>query len=759
MKLLAKLPLFVALSIVFISLSYVVSCVRPFSDSTKPDGSFSSSKYNEKYNYQTGPKGEIKDPISISEYMHYFYGESTFNYSVYYDKNGRPEFYGDKQNLFNIDPTYIRRQDVWKNEDFNFQWVLMPKKNLDKYKNISIEVDNPFEGQEVDDSIKFKVSFLKFIKIYKNDESSKNLYKDIQYIPEALGINKIENFQEYDVYPVWISGHVGKNVVPKNYQFNLKLKFEYDSLPIELNQKFNVNVKNYVLDMNEDGLEQNERFGFSQNQYPAEGLKRFRGADPTIPVEGDVELGPNNYIPWYLRSEENLKALSMYFKPLQEANSIYLWSTGFHKQLIQYSGRLDKEYLNWTEDDYNNYLLNKITPEGKTVSIKDILLDKDWTYEFNFDALDRYMQFAAEMSIRQISLNTFDVGDYSMWYLHGNSQIGEQVRITTPKGLIDRGNGKPTPEGYAYLDTVHSELIKQLSAHLKELEGNNDYITPGGDQVEISTMYDEYNEETMRVVADNIKKNQVPDSPTILTSGFIGWRSSVNLKNEQWLKDNFYTHYDQMIFHIRELLDPYENSELGQLRRAIKKRKENGHSTYIYSTWNTYPGSFMQSDLSEMYWNIYISLNLGTNGFFRWGYDKIYSDWYENQDMSALYDEEGNPTGNEQASGEPGQSFLIYGGDFDNGVWYSTRMKAYIDAVEYAHKFKILSKMYPEKLRDLNRSLSNFGIPIVTVLNNDYKWFVSNFDNMSFNFKSATDKYQKTVGEQVYEFNRYIDSF
>jgi hypothetical protein len=762
MSLKNKLSWFAASSLSLSFVATTVSCTRPtFNDgSDEVSSDVTSLNYPYEYNYQPGPTSTTV--YNTNEYFHNFFGEPNMSYSAYEaDQNGNPKFYGNKENLYCINPdvgNYKKR--LWKNEQLNFQWVIVAKKELSKYKNLkaSISVDGDQNG------IDLGVTFTRFIKTYKNNKTTAHLFSDVQWSPDAIGYeNEREDLASFDVYPLWINGTIGDNASPGDRNVTVKLDFTYDGVKQSIENKFGLTIVDRTLDITTDRLDADNYFGASANTYMGNGFKYFNyDPDAIEKVQSSPEtdeVGPVDGSYTDFLSAENEPNLKEYLSPLDESNGFYLWGQGYHKMLIQWAMRLNKDAAGWSKDDYENYLDGNL-PNGETKTSDEILRDPDWDFSFNFDGLDRYMQFAASTGQQVIGISTFDVGDFSFYYLQGGSATqGGQYRFASldKKGLIDTGTGKPTKEGYAYLNTVHKKLIHDLSQHLKDIKdgkvGNkDDFVVKnddgtkrknnGEDQlVSITSMTDELNEESNLALEKNILENQVAGAPKIMTTVFMGWRSNLSFSDQEYLTNQIVNHYDQVIFHIRIL----DEKNAVNVRSVAMRRKARGAETFIYSTWDTYPGAYVSSDLSELYWHVLNTLSLQLNGYFRWGYDDIYSNWYDTGVM----------TGEDGETGPAGQSYLIYGGDSEHGVYYSTRMRAMIDAVEEGYKYKNLKNDNKIDTVALNRALTSIKYTNNYYASNDYKYDLEKLATTNFNFNDTS--LNKSVSEQVLEFINYLD--
>ncbi|WP_368486929.1 DUF4091 domain-containing protein [Spiroplasma sp. DGKH1] len=700
-----------------------VACARPFTNASGGNHS-----YENQYNFQYGceDRGPGQDD---NVYFHTFFGDAKFTYSVYLAES-QPEFYGIRDNLFNCqndNPTLT----TWKNEYTNLQLIILNKLSLDKFNDLSVRVI----GND-DPNIEAQANFLTFIKAHNNAAGrDKDIYQGTQYMPDAIGPSKLSTLS-FDVQPIWISIYTKNNARSGLHNLKLELKFNVNGQNITLTRPFQLNVKNYQLVMDDSQQEPSERFGFSATSYPSNAMNYVEKATNNNLITNNAsptaeQIGPRpTNIPYYL-TDTYQPYLIEHLKTLKRTNNFYLYGTGFSHQLIQWTGKLSKS--GWSDQQYEDYIKNN--------NFSDVIKDKDWTWTFDFTGLDAYLKLAAKLGYRQFLFTTMDTGNFSFWYLKGASATqGPQRDFKV--SLVNAGNGMPGSDFNNYLEFLHSKLIKALSEYWHQVYQKPEYKTPDGKTITLYDSFDELADKTNELTMKNINDND--QYHLIKSNVFAGWRFKYDPFNEKEIQEIFLNKYNQMILQQREIVQKFNNLNIYKLRSNILRRKLLGNSTMIYSSWNNFPASYLQSDNSEQVWGPLLAYKVGANGYVRWAYDFYRDDYYKLGEVSSEF--------------EAGDNFLVYPGDI-KGPRLSVRFLNYLAGVQEVHKMMQLIELYPNKRYDINRALNGIGFAGTTTRDNKYKWYPQDFTIDDVKFLQPGLNYQKTVGEQVYELFMYIDTF
>ncbi|QEH61555.1 hypothetical protein SCHIN_v1c03580 [Spiroplasma chinense] len=536
-----------------------------------------------------------------------------------------------------------------------------------------------------------------------------------------------------------------------NYKFELIEDGEYTSFFIKITNKSNEQDFAYI---NQSYKIVGNKFSVDYKPYNSTWKE---GQDPT-----------NKYIQQYL-AEPNSKVMDGYLEPLKQANQSFLYVSGFHKNAIEYYGQLKKETL-IDKNSYYKYLLNNSFEET---------FANGWDWKFNFTGLLEHMKLAAKYNIKEIHLNTMDVGGFSFNFATGDDTYRE-LGLYSGVDLVSTSTGKISSQGNVYVKTVHTQLAKQLSKFLIDNKDNKDIQLKNGDNVKIYSTFDEQNESSIETIMKNFKENAVSDDQInrVYSYAFIGWRSEItklikkNISANDEKKINDYISSDYVDTYVmqsrmlKEVLDNNFNMEV--IRKAILNRRESNkvHKFYFYNSWNNYPGAFIQSDYSETAWLMLFSALMGANGFVRFAYDHyatVNQGSFDENGLPQIYSTE-KLIGSGNVDHEAGQDFLTYGGDANNNALISIRMQVNINILNHIYKLKTLlnSGLNVVSENTLIRALSQVGYPVSRLIeknNNQYKWYESeNNDIEKFNLYSSTsNNFSKTLGQQVYELISIID--
>ena len=132
----------------------------------------------------------------------------------------------------------------------------------------------------------------------------------------------------------------------------------------------------------------------------------------------------------------------------------------------------------------------------------------------------------------------------------------------------------------------------------------------------------------------------------------------------------------------------------------------------IYSSWNNFLASYLQSDNSEQVWRPLLAYKVGVNGYVRWAYDFYRDDYYKLGEVSSEFEE--------------GDNFLVYPGDI-KGPHLSICFLNYLAGVQEVHNMMQLIELYLNKHYYINRTLNAIGFARTTTRDNKYKWYPQEF--------------------------------
>lgn len=122
--------------------------------------------------------------------------------------------------------------------------------------------------------------------------------------------------------------------------------------------------------------------------------------------------------------------------------------------------------------------------------------------------------------------------------------------------------------------------------------------------------------------------------------------------------------------------------------QLVAERDGRGLKTTLYSCTEHQPGNFSLSAPVESYWSV-INAGKQTTGFLRWAYDA----WVENPLEDATHN-----------AFEPGDPFIVYPGDANNGnkVRSSVRLERIAEAIRDMNKIKLMVSKVPSLQEDVD---------------------------------------------------------
>ncbi|WP_338983866.1 glycoside hydrolase domain-containing protein [Spiroplasma endosymbiont of Othius punctulatus] len=730
---------------------FITSCARFLDYGVGNIGSNIPKDLKDDFLFQDGCSSTTKTTnFEKDENLAGFLGESLFHYSSYVDTNNGKSFFGNKSNALKCDGnTFVK--SVWKGQTINLQFVLMNKDISNKIKNLKVTLSGDEFKLSNNDSLKDDknivgwAKFNKFIKTPKPANSnSKHLYDQTLYVPDAVGITELDEMK-YDVQPIYISMKVGHKVNPGLKKMKLKVSYEINEKKLNFDREFKVKISDRDLIMNDPNEKESDKFGFTAQTFPADSLSYWYD-DSSLFYQTPIDRGPDDaHRAAYVRDDMAKNYLRQFLQPLKDSNASFAFAPGYHKQIIQ-----------WTANFKNDLSISEIENLISEQSFESIMSSYENDIEFNFlfNSMAEYLDILTEVGLPALDISLFENGKFSSWVVPKDSVDGKGPQVDWTAKIINSNSGKPESDFDMYIKKIITPLLKSLIDMMHNGYKEKRFILENGNKIRILLNTDELNEKSMDAVQEVIDdvndygKNKYSDFTPIGMNSFVGWRSSIDLGNENYLNNNFINSYDQFVFHTREINSAVDNTTWKKLENSITKRKNNNKSTMFYSTYGDYPGSYMASDISESLWNVLFGRKLNLNGFLRWAYDKTYDDYFMTEDFNSI------ETGDEVR--EPGQSFLIYGGDNQNGVHYSVRMLAMIEAVQNVYKFNALQKSEKDK-KMINQAMNNIGITQYAHNNNSYKWNVG--ENWKFLYMTPNVGYKKPVAMQVFEFMKTLEKY
>ena len=432
-----------------------------------------------------------------------------------YNQNEKPETTGSGAFL----------HPAWKGEKIAAEAVVWTEMNIT---DAELSVSCVRNGLKSIPAENIEVSFAKYVMSdgfqdgyvqcgFRNKEDFDSLL-----VADMLGDSYMTDIDKNTCQPVWLSIKVPHNAVPGTYKGKVKLT----SVEGTLKLPFSFEVVDMTLP---EPSEWEYHLDLWQNPYS---VARYHGVKP-----------------W---SEEHFRYMEPVMKIMAEAGQKVITTT-----------ILDKPWNGQTEDAFGSMVTKTLKSDG--------------TWEYGYEAFDRWVQFMMDLGIdRQISC-------YSMipWHLefdYYDEALGQMCTMMAA----------PSSKEYK---TYWGHFISDFADHLRE---------KGWYEKTVIAM-DERPEDQMKAALEVIHSVQ-PDFKVSLAGN---WHESL----ESHL-------YDYCIAFRQDYPEG-----------ILEKRKEEGKISTVYTCCaERYPNTFMASPHAEAVWIPWYVLAKGYDGYLRWSYNSWTAD-------------------------------------------------------------------------------------------------------------------------------------
>ncbi|WP_339029743.1 glycoside hydrolase domain-containing protein [Spiroplasma endosymbiont of Cantharis nigra] len=336
-------------------------------------------------------------------------------------------------------------------------------------------------------------------------------------------------------------------------------------------------------------------------------------------------------------------------------------------------------------------------------------------WKLDFKVFDRYVKFLKDSGVKNILIPIGSRGSSNMFnfFVKDSDQRAYQVAANS---LYVNNKGEITEDGVSIINQMIPLLRDQLAVHASQ---NSDIY----EDINIYYSYDEFSAEVNNLSIDIFKEINDKYKNFWKSHLYGGWEFKLDSKDFEGL-ENALDVYDYVTLQQREFIYEFSKTEkkLDDLIKYFNKRNYQNKKTHIYSSWNNYPATYLNSNGYEMLWAMLFSSKVGADG-----YDRYQVDGYKN-DISL----DGEVL---DATKEPGDSFYIYPGD-GNEMLDSLRYTNMVKGVNLVNKAKVI-------LQD-NPNFVNYKevLQFVTDDENRYiseKWNLNYYDyNKNFSSKSLS---------------------
>ncbi|WP_342275519.1 glycoside hydrolase domain-containing protein [Spiroplasma endosymbiont of Cantharis lateralis] len=304
-------------------------------------------------------------------------------------------------------------------------------------------------------------------------------------------------------------------------------------------------------------------------------------------------------------------------------------------------------------------------------NLEDIFMETNHKgfWKLDFKVFDRYVKFLKDSGVKNILIPIGSRGSSNMFnfFVKDSDQRAYQVSANS---LYVNNKGEITEDGIAIINQMIPLLRDQLAIHATQ---NSDIYK----DINIYYSYDEFSAEVNNLSIDIFKEINDTYKDFWKSHLYGGWEFKLESEDFEGLEKALDV-YDYVTLQQREFIYEFSKSKekLDDLIKYFNKRSYQNKKTHIYSSWNNYPATYLNSNGYEMLWAMLFSSKLGADG-----YDRYQVDGYKN-DISL----DGEVL---DATKEPGDSFYIYPGD-GNEMLDSLRYTNMVKGINLVNKAKVI---------------------------------------------------------------------
>ncbi|AGR41834.1 glycoside hydrolase domain-containing protein [Spiroplasma diminutum] len=285
----------------------------------------------------------------------------------------------------------------------------------------------------------------------------------------------------------------------------------------------------------------------------------------------------------------------------------------------------------------------------------------------DFQVFDRYLKFLKESKVKNILIPIGSRGSSNMFNFYVKDSDKKAYQISANSLYVNK-YGKITPDGISIIEQMIPLLRDQLAEHANL---NKDIY----EDMNIYYSYDEFSSEVNNLSIDIFKNINEQYKNFWKNHLYGGWEFKLESEDYEGLVKGLDV-YDYVTLQQREFIYEFSKNSKKQndLIKYFNKRNDENKITHIYSSWNNYPATYLNSNGFEMLWAMLYSNKIGAHG-----YDRYQVDGYQNDislDQKVL-----NPTK------EPGDSFYLYPGN-EEEMFDSLRYINIVKGINLVNKSK-----------------------------------------------------------------------
>ncbi|QEH61557.1 hypothetical protein SCHIN_v1c03600 [Spiroplasma chinense] len=669
--------------------------------------------------------------------LNIFFGDSMYNYANYYDSNNKITFNGNYDSLFNTEKK-ASQLNVWRNDRKSEQMIIVGNKNKN-LESVSAYITN------FDNGVTAQVSASNLIKSEKS-KGTVAIPNGMSYHPDKIYNNYANRFDDFIVQPFLVNfSSYSDKVVEGTYEYEITLNYKVDGVFKTKVEK--ISIQTYNIDANIDN-------GFSFNAMTSPATLATYNLNPAN-VEGAnssrtisqraTDNKPNNqeaasvkkyltdkemyfdwmtfnkdYYPTYLKDDYK-DLLKENYKYMNEMNSEYAYAPTFGNSVMRIKVKNNNVY-----NTHEEYL------EDISKSTKEMLENDNLEYTFDFDGMKKYIEFAKENGFKKIYLPSITRGTNGIKFFYdydNNNGISSNFSgnenapnlnfyiVSALKDLLigSSNAGIITEAGQLYID----KIIPKLTSSLLEFINENKELLKLDDGNDMQ-FYISMDETSYSIDSDIVKAVKSVDTDSKLKfHAYVGWQYDIDIKTDKGVEERIVNMFDDITIQQREIIMKAldDKTIFERLKKAFAERKAMGKKTWMYSSWNNAPATYVASLPSESYWGMLAAYKFGLDGFTRFAYEGYRSNITADGDYDNSH------------KNEPGDAYLMYPTYYLKNSAPSMRIFNIEEAYHLVKKMEVLTEIGESKLSFTNKEkeliLNQIGRPTKFTQDSNFIFTVS----------------------------------
>lgn len=678
-------------------------------------------------NYYVVNKSESSNNKAPKDF-NIFYGDALYNFANYkLNNHGDIYFNGNLDSLRKtINPW--TKMNLWQNDRKSQQMVMVFDSNSD-ISNVTVQISG--HQAATTNGVIAQINVMNFIKSTKTTGTS-TISNGISYFPDKIGGNQVLNPHKFLVQPFLIKFSSYENkVIAGEYEYNIFIQYL-------VNGVYKTKVETITLSVSETVITKTNDFSFNAMTSPATVSTYNFNANNTEAKSNQRAVVTNK------PDDTN----SQYIKELYSQEHYFDWMTHHAGYFPSY---LDEKYSDILQANYqymeqmgaqyayapifgNSIMRISLTNQNNYNSHEEYLTDisdlsGDWfansnlAFSFDFDGFLKYINFAKSNGFTKIYLPTITRGSNGVKFFYnydnnngitsksvGSNNATYNIVSAIKDPFIDQ-SGKLTSLGESYINNFIPKYFQAVLDYIKRLSDEVLTLTNG----KKLQFYYSFDETSYEINTNIINKITSLDSDHLLKShAYLGWEYTVDTDDYDDLYKKFYELFDDITIQQRDVIvKGLENeNRLKNLKQIFALRKAAHKTTWLYSSWNNAPATYIASLPSEAYWGMLVAEKLGIDGFTRFAYEG-----YRNSITSDGDEDTGSIK-------EPGDAYLMYPTYYMQNTLPSMRLLNIQEGYNLVKKLRSLTSDGVISQTTYEEFLTSITFPKVFV-NNSYYMFAN----------------------------------